>query len=266
MLILLITFLLSIQSTFGEPSLNSEKSWNEIAISRIAPLPADATLTFMFCSDLHIPFDNKGVVNLIVKKANELGPSFVISGGDNVQVGSAVNYNFLKKIINKFKIPFIAAIGNHDTDIEGYEYQTEWKKRFGKTFFYFDSGPARFIFLNNANFELEEEQFSFLENSLKTDLQKFIIMHRPPNYLNPLYTTPMDKSSQKFKKLIEEAKVTAVLMGHEHHFGIYEINGTKYIVSGGGGGMLNTTTENNYHHLILGQVSPLKFAFEVIKL
>lgn len=265
-LLLLIALFLSAQCIGAEPAFNTEKSWNESAIAQIAPVPATDTLMFFFCSDFHIPFDDRGIVSAIAEKANNLLPSFVLTGGDNVQGGIPINFNLLKKTIERFKVPVIAAIGNHDTAFDDYKNQTEWKKRFGNTFFYFDVGPARFIFLNNADFELTDDQFSFLENSLKTNLRKFIIMHRPPNYLNPLYTTPMDKSSGQFRELIKSAKVTAILMGHEHHFGVYEVDGVKYIVSGGAGGMLNTKTKNNYHHFIIGYVSPSEFKFEIVKL
>jgi 3',5'-cyclic-AMP phosphodiesterase len=248
-----------------EPAGSTEALWNEIAIARIAATPATDTLMFFFCSDLHIPFDDRGIVSKIANDANKRMPSFVLTGGDNVQVGNPANFSAYKRAIGRFKVPVVAAIGNHDTAFDDYKNEIEWKKRFGSTFFYFDSGPARFIFLNNADFELTEDQFVFLESALKTELRKFIIMHRPPNYLNALYTTPMGKSSERFRRMVESARVTAVLMGHEHHFGAYDIGGVKYIVSGGAGGKLNTTTDNNFHHFIIGHVSPSGFEYEIVK-
>ena len=250
----------------AEPADGVKATWNEAAIAAIAPVPDTATLTFFFCSDLHIPFDDKGVVAKIAAAANKMLPSFVMTGGDNVQVGNPPNFSSLRTNIRKFKVPYIAAIGNHDTAFDDYGNQAEWIKRFGKTFFYFDAGPARFIFINNANYEPGEEQFVFLENALKTNLRKFVIMHRPINYLLPeFYTTPMAQS-ERFKSLVEAGKVTAVFMGHEHHSGIYDIGGVKYIVAGGAGGKLDPAVPNSFHHFIIGRVSPAGFEFDIEKL
>ncbi len=240
--------------------------WNKKQIARIAPVPATGTLTFIFISDLHIPFDDKGAVSTITKKANEIKPAFVLTGGDNVQVGNTANFGAMKNAFAKFKVPIIAAMGNHDTAFEDYNNQVEWKKRFGDDYFYFDAGPARFIFLNNAAFDMPEEAFVFLENAVKTDLKKFVIMHRPPDYLNPkYYKTPLH-NSERFRSIVEAGKVTAVMMGHEHHYGYYEVGGVKYIVSGGAGGAVGDDIGNNYHHFILGHVSPAGFEFEVVKI
>jgi predicted phosphodiesterase len=127
-------------------------------------------------------------------------------------------------------------------------------------------GGIRIIALNNADFVLSEEDYGFLEESLKTDLRKIITMHRPVNYLNPLYTTPLRDENGRFRSLVEKGGVSAVLTGHEHHYGYYEINGVKYIVSGGAGGKLNTTTDNNYHHFIIIKAGKETFEFKVEKI
>ncbi len=240
--------------------------WNEINISRIRDIPVDGNIEFFFCADLHIPFDDRGIVKKIVRQANSRKPDFVLLGGDLVQMGLPNYYTTLKKVLRKFRVPVISAIGNHDTSFSDYSDQRQWKKFFGNTFFYFDAGPARFIFLNNANFDLKDAQLGFLENALKTDLQKFIIMHRPVGYVNKLYITPLKGGSERFRELIEKAGVTAVMTGHEHHYGSYEVDGIKYIVSGGAGGRLNTNTKNNYHHYIIGNVGKDTFSFQVITL
>lgn len=244
---------------------DSVKTCNGPAVASIEHVPATGTLTFIFFSDMHIPFDDKGVVSKITKRANELKPAFVITGGDNVQVGNPANFSNLMPALKRFKVPIICAIGNHDTSFSDYADQNEWKKRFGPTYFYFDAGPARIIVLNNANFELGDEQFGFLENALKTDLRKIVVMHRPPDYLNPLYDTPM-RDSKRFRELVESAGVTAVLMGHEHHFGDYKVGGVRYIVSGGAGGKLDDKCENEFHNFIIVKISPDKFEVTMEKL
>jgi len=241
-------------------------SFNDVMVSRLADVPEDAAISFIFCADLHVPFDDKGVVSNLVKKANELRPTFIMIGGDMVQTGDPANYASLKRVLRKFRIPVVAAIGNHDTAFSDYSDQVEWTARFGETFFFFDIGPARFIALNSAIAELPDEQLSFLETALDTDKMKFIFMHRPVNYLNPLYDTPIKKGSDRFRELVEAAGVTAVMTGHEHHYGHYEVGGVQYIVSGGAGGWLNDYTKNNFHHFILGRIEDGEFDYKVVKL
>ncbi|MEW6200564.1 MAG: metallophosphoesterase [bacterium] len=239
---------------------------NEIMIRRLLSSEISDPVEFIFCADIHIPFDDRGVFRTIIKRANELAVSFVLFGGDCVQVGNTANFRIFLNLLKKFNMPVICAIGNHDTAYDDYSNQKEWKKRFGATHFLFNVDGIRIIALNNADFAMPEEDYKFLEESLKTDLQKIIVMHRPANYLNPLYTTPMEDKIGRFRALVENGGVTAVLTGHEHHYGYYEINGVKYIVSGGAGGKLNTTTENNYHHFLLIKAGREMFNFIVEKI
>ncbi|HOO57299.1 MAG TPA: metallophosphoesterase [bacterium] len=245
---------------------NEKLSFNEFMIKRISQKPVPDPFEFVFCADTHIPFDDRRTVKTIANKANELGAKFVIIGGDSVQVGDPRNFKSFFSAMKKFDMPIVCAIGNHDTSFSDYSDNNEWKKRFGKTFFFFDAGPARMIFLDNANHILPDDEYNFLEKALDTNLKKFIFMHRPPGYLNSKYITPMKDPDNRFAPMIEKGGVTAVMTGHEHHHGHYEKNGIHYIVSGGGGGKLNTYTDNNYHHIIHVRVGSNEFNFKVIKI
>jgi len=239
---------------------------NEIMVRRLLENGVSDPMEFIFCADVHVPFDDRGVFQKIIKRANELKVGFVMFGGDCVQVGNPANYKIFLRELKKFEMPVICAIGNHDTSFEDYSDQREWKKRFGETHFRFDAGGVRIIALNNADFTLSGEDYGFLEESLETDLRKIITMHRPVNYINPLYSTPLEDKTGRFRALVEKGGVTAVLTGHEHHYGLYEINGVKYIVSGGAGGRLNDTTENNFHHFLRIRAGKDSFDFQVEKI
>ncbi|MFA6449243.1 MAG: metallophosphoesterase [bacterium] len=248
------------------PTDESQWPLNDTMIRRLTEASLGDSFEFIFCADVHVPFDDRGTFQTIIKKANELGAAFVLFGGDCVQVGNTANYKIFLRELKKFKMPVICAIGNHDTSFEDYSDQREWKKRFGVPHFRFDAGGLRIIALNNANHFLLEEDYLFLEESLRTDLSKIVTMHRPVNYLNPLYETPMEDKTGRFRALVEKGGVTAVLTGHEHHYGFYEINGVKYIVSGGAGGRLNDNTENNFHHFLLIKAGKKTFNFNVEKI
>jgi len=239
---------------------------NDMMIARLAEKTITDPVTFIFCADLHIPFDDRGVFKTIIKRANELAVSFVLFGGDCVQVGNSANFNILVNLLKKFNMPVISAIGNHDTSFSDYKDEKEWTSRFGSSHFKFDAGPVRVIALDNAAFDMREEDYVFLEESLKTDLRKFVVMHRPTDYLIPEYTTPLNDKPGRFRKLVENGKVTAVLMGHEHHYGNYMVNGVRYIVSGGAGGKLNTNTINNFHHFMIIKAGKDTFDYQVEKI
>ncbi len=245
-----------------------EEEWplNDTMIKRLTGNPPGDPLRFIFCADVHVPFDDRGTFQTIIKRANELGVSFVMFGGDCVQVGNPASFKVFLRELKKFRMPVICAIGNHDTSFEDYADQMEWKKRFGSPHFRFDTGGIRVIGLNNADFALSEEDYVFLEQSLDTGLTKIIAMHRPPDHLNPLYKTPMDDKTVRFRALVEKGGVAAVLTGHEHHYGRYKIGSVEYIVSGGAGGRLNNYTENNFHHFLLVEAGKDKFGHTVEKI
>jgi predicted phosphodiesterase len=255
-----------VRSLSASPAPNAEWPLNDFMIRRLNENQLSDPLEFIFCADIHVPFDDRGAFKTIIKRANELGVSFVLFGGDCVQVGNTANYSVFMREIMKFKMPVICAIGNHDTSYDDYSDEREWKKRFGASHFRFDAGGIRIIALDDANYGLPEEDCAFLEESLKTDLLKIITMHRPAGYLNPLYTTPLRDESGRFRELVEKGGGAAVLTGHEHHYGYYEINGVKYIVSGGAGGKLNTNTDNNFHHFLHIKAGKNSFDFSVEKI
>lgn len=250
--------------SYGQESEN--RAYNEVMIDRLSALSDRENITFIFASDCHVPFGNIEVLRGLAAGANAGDVDFVAFGGDMVQMGNATNYKALRPALKMFKVPFISAIGNHDTTFIDYDDQREYIKRFGKRDFFFDAGPARFVYLNTAKSELTAEQFEFLKTALQTDKMKFVVTHRPMKYVNPIYITPVDEGYEEFRKIVEEAGVTAVFNGHEHHFGEYKIDGVQYITSAGAGGSLNTNTQNNFYHYTLVHAGKDGFSYEVVKL
>ncbi len=237
---------------------------NDHMIARLAAAQVADPATFIFVGDVHVPFDDKGIFSTIARRANELGVSFVHIGGDNVQIANLTNYRQFLTKQKKFSMPVISTIGNHDTACEtGCEDWSVWQERFGNPFFRYDVGGVRIISLNNANKTLSEDDYKFLEDSLKTGLRKIVVMHRPVGYLNPAYEVPLDDPEGRFRTLIENGGVTAVMTGHEHHYGHYEVNGIKYIVSGGGGGMLSRGVDNTFHHFLIVRAGRDTFDYTV---
>jgi predicted phosphodiesterase len=238
---------------------------NEIGLANIA-LKDDATsLSFAFMADTHVPFDDRGIMKKIVRECNARDLDLVLHGGDGVQVGNSHSFASFIKYVRDFKAPFIMAPGNHDTAFSDYADISEWQSRFGIPFFSFDAAHARFIMLNNGNYELGGEQWAFFEKAMQTDRPVFIAMHRPVDGLSKFYTTPM-KQSDRFRDAVKRLGAARILNGHEHHYGRYEADGTVYITSGGAGGLLNDGgAENNFHHFMVLHVTGDAIEEEIVK-
>lgn len=243
-----------------------EATFNETSIARLQKLTGRESVAFIFASDSHVPFGNIEVLRGLANAANSGDVDFVVFGGDMVQMGNATNYKALRPALKLFNVPFISAIGNHDTSFVDYNDQREYVKRFGKRDFFFDAGPARFVFLNTAISEISEAQLTFLKDALSADKIKFVVTHRPLKYENPIYNTPVGDGSEEFRNIVEAAGVAAVFTGHEHHFGDYSYGGVRYIVSGGAGGSLNSNTDNNFYHCVKVKADRKGFALEVVRL
>lgn len=125
---------------------------------------------FVFLTDIHIkPEMNapKGF-QMAIDKVNELGPDFVITGGDLVYDVMRGNYerseslfNLYKEMSNGFAMPVYNCIGNHDLfgiyeespeneDHPDYKYGM-WERHFGDTYYSFDHKGWHFITLNSLD-------------------------------------------------------------------------------------------------------------------
>ena len=253
-----------IRAWAAEQAAASRQLVNEVGLARLASAECGRSLSFAFMSDTHVPFDDRGIMKKIVAECNARDLDMVLHGGDGVQVGNPNSFNSFLKYIRNFKAPFIMAPGNHDTAFSDYSDITEWTARFGVPFFHFDVAHARFLILNNANYDLGDEQWGFFEKALMTDRPVFIAMHRPVAGLNPEYTTPL-KDSDRFRALVKKRGAVRIFNGHEHHYGRYKADGAVYITSGGAGGRLNTNTSDNFHHFMHIRVDGDRIEEEIVK-
>lgn len=243
----------------------SQKLINEVNQASLAAKDPSKKISFAFMADTHVPFDDRGVMKAIVKECNARDLDLVVHGGDGVQVGNSHSFTSFLKYVRAFKAPFFMAPGNHDTAFSDYADLSEWKSRFGVPFFTFDTAHVRFVLLNNANHELDDAQWPFLEQALATDRPAFIAMHRPAQGLNPVYNTPM-RQSDRFRDMVRRLAPVRVLNGHEHHYGRYEADGTVYITSGGAGGRLNEDpSDGNFHHFMVLRIDGDRIEEEIVR-
>jgi len=207
---------------------------------------------------------NEGLWNAELKHINSLDPkpAFVINSGDLVPRGFVKEYHdyFVKPLLD-FDIPYLVAIGNHDT---GYQKKArEYRYLFGENSlnYYFDYGSYRFVVLDNVTMvNSVMESVAWLEKILaETDENMKIIVtaHSPMGNVEKWkYHTRDYNRSEKFDKLMIKHNVDHVFFGHIHAYSTATWNGIDYTVSGGSGAGLHDRfgPMGNVHHYIICDV------------
>ncbi len=245
---------------------------NIAAISAAAGLPVASNastqkkktkFTAAFISDIHIKplaIAEAGMAKAL-QNINQLKdkPNFIINGGDSIMDALAVDKEKTKiqwELFNKImqaenKLPVKHCIGNHD--IWGWQLKEDvkndalygkawWMQQTGntKTYYSFTQNNWHFIFLdsvqeNNGGYIalLDDEQFSWLENELSNNKEKFIciVSHIPimsfcsamffkdmlPNGDWKLSRALLHTDARKIKDLFKKyTNIKCCLSGHIH--------------------------------------------------
>lgn len=158
--------------------------------------------------------------------------------------------NFAKKALNvpSLKNYLFPVIGNHDysnnkpfkESIEAFNsafsylpsyYNREFLPGYGKTVYFFDYGPCRFIMLNTVFlndreidkqilYGIDKKQQDWLEAVLKNSNKpnNFVLLHCPIfGTKESYYSLPADQRLALFK-IFNKYNVTALYAGHEHSY------------------------------------------------
>lgn len=251
-----------------------------------APGPT-ASFRFAFLADTHtsehdgpVPPKTRDVANGISAR----NPDIIVSAGDSIQGTLARTrldteqqyrvefFNTSSNLITRR--PYFTAIGDHnrraaegDRVFAGYfaGYQTPY---WGKTYYTFTYGPARFIVLDCvitndhvAGVEVPGlyaggPQYKWLENVLAGNTSPWIFMsyHYATYHSHPRFQ-PRDRELRAIMgPLCDRYGVAMVMTGHAHLYershpiraGVRDdASGTVYVVSGTGGGGLMTSQPGN---------------------
>lgn len=144
-----------------------------------------------------------------------------------------------------FQFP-VVAIGNHN---DGYSKETRFFGVPGETYSYVVPFKARMIVLNSDNKKTVTEQMQFLEDELNNSREplNFLVYHHPS------YTMTKDHSwseRREFQLAIRpllkkyRAKLTAVILGHDHIATIGHFGDLPYLLSGAGQNMRKAFTRD----------------------
>ena len=223
--------------------------------------------------------DNKNstVFNYIVDKLNKDNKSlFAIIGGDLVLYPTKETYEAFLKQRQHIQMPTLVLPGNHDVAFKNRYF---YNKIFGRFYYSFILGKAKFIMLDNSNEKnISDEQYFWLENELKNSQNlkyRFVFMHVPlwdprdfsKSGVKFAHALKDPDFARKLEDLFIKYKVSILFESHIHGYYVFEKRGLKHIITGGAGAELKgTTPENNFYHYIRVNLTGNKISTEVIKL
>jgi 3',5'-cyclic AMP phosphodiesterase CpdA len=160
---------------------------------------------------------------------------FVIMLGDNIY-GSERPQDFVNKFEKPYKVlldpkvPFYAALGNHDDPTQRYYKPFNMN---GERYYTFTKGNARFFVLD-SNY-MDQAQLKWLETELSkaNDRWKIAYFHHPLYSSGERHGSEVDLRTQVEPLFIKHG-VDVVFAGHEHFYErIKPQNGIYYFIEGG---------------------------------
>ena len=218
LLLLFQTFLLQFamgQEVFKSDVKTEKKPWTNLDFYN-----DPQNFQFAIVSD-RTGASRKGVFKDAVEKLNLLYPEFVLSVGDLIQ-GYTKDLEQIKfewqefnTIISGLHVPFFYLPGNHD--ISNLVMQEEWKKRYGRRYYYFTYKDVLFITMDSNDdddYSITTRQRDFVMRTLKNFPQArwtFLFMH------HPIWKYDTNQRFQEIEKALAGRPHT-IIAGHEHHY------------------------------------------------
>ena len=211
--------------------------------SAAAPAPIQVTpprekdsVRFAIIGDTGTGTSSQYQVGEQLTRARQMFPfEFVIMLGDNIY-GSERPQDFVNKFEKPYKalldakVPFYAALGNHDDPTQRYYKPFNMN---GERFYTFTKGSARFFVLD-SNY-MDQGQLKWLEEQLAraTDRWKIAYFHHPLYSSGEKHGSEIDLRTQ-VEPLFMKHGVDVVFAGHEHFYErIKPQNGIYYFIEGG---------------------------------
>jgi 3',5'-cyclic AMP phosphodiesterase CpdA len=203
---------------------------------QVAPPREKDSVRFAIIGDTGTGTSSQYQVGEQLTRARQMFPfEFVIMLGDNIY-GSERPQDFVNKFEKPYKalldakVPFYAALGNHDDPTQRYYKPFNMN---GERFYTFIKGSARFFVLD-SNY-MDQGQLKWLEEQLSraTDRWKIAYFHHPLYSSGEKHGSEIDLRTQ-VEPLFMKHGVDVVFAGHEHFYErIKPQNGIYYFIEGG---------------------------------
>lgn len=235
-------------------------------IRKIKGTPHDGVIRFAAFGDNRnsSPFStgaNK-IYRKVIDKVNQLQPDFAINTGDFTFDSLRPHWRKFEEISSHIRVPYLTVIGNHDNLFGRGYYESRFTPPHPETGlddYSFDYAGARFIIMDNANYNFTERQFAYMEKMLQTPLKKFVFAHAPPKFgVWDHKLAPSRENSARWMALMSKYNVDHVVMGHIHLYDQRVIDGVTYTVTGGGGAPLDRKGDygQSLYHMVMFEMGP----------
>jgi 3',5'-cyclic AMP phosphodiesterase CpdA len=250
----------AMRSTPREPAFGNTAT----NLRRILAQPQTGRFRFAFFGDNRnsSPFTtgaNKIYAKLI-DQVNRDQPNFAINGGDFTFDSLNTHWRDFEKVNSAIRVPFLTVVGNHDILFGRSYYENNYtppNPETGLDDYSFDFNNTRLIVIDNAQYNLTERQFQWLERQLQTPMKKIVMAHSPPRHgVWDHKLSPSKENSARWMGLHEKYRVDLVLLSHIHIYDSRTVNGVPYVVSGGGGAPLdkNKSWGQSLYHYVMVEV------------
>ncbi|MBI5244309.1 MAG: metallophosphoesterase [Elusimicrobia bacterium] len=214
-------------------------------------------------------FSAQGAFLELLRDIQERRADFCVQLGDMVSRGSVRNYlSFFQNLssLESPPPPYLTVIGNHDRRFpHGRADSSLYREIFGRTNYFFDRGAARFAALDTSERRLSRRQLLWLETALDTKARKVVFTHVPPAGIEVWKglsgrlrgAGAFKEGSADFLRLMSRRRVDRVYFGHIHAFGVQDVAGVRYVLTGGGGSPLYPMgLQDRFHHYVMAEIGP----------
>ncbi len=160
-------------------------------------------------------------------------------------------------LVKQLQMPFFYVPGNHD--ISNVPMQSEWHRRFGRSYYSFVFHDVLFLCLNTEDDQGKERDFYFSPEQrawLKETLEKnkdvrwtCAFMHKPAWTYDPAKFEELGWA--EVEQSLQGRKHT-VFAGHKHTYKRFERNGMEYfmLATTGGGSKLRGKDVGEFDHVV----------------
>jgi len=200
---------------------------------------------FVIYSDIHSDLES---LTKAVVRSRSSGAEFAIITGDITTVGDGKEFKKIKDLLDSSSLPYYIVPGNHDIWLGRKVGDDIFGKYFGQSYQSFDKEGIKFILVNNADSVLGinkvtgkngEKQADWLANEVKACLRVtcLVFMHEPLSHPTSEHIMGEENKdlipeAKLWQKILAEAGVNDIFVGHLHSSSEYETGAVKTTVIG----------------------------------
>ena len=258
--------------TFAEiTALNGKYEYATILSQLAKKDPGPNPFTFVVFGDSR---NNLPVASLVLSKALEEKPDFILHTGDMVRGGTLKEYmSYYLPLLEQAGDSLIVPVpGNHERG--GREDFAVYRALHGGDRFSFDYGSCRFVGFNAGDrIRISSKDLAFLDQELAKPgaSHKFVMFHIPPLYFEKIVASNPRRGftwhADQLRELLERHKVDEVFMGHIHGYATTMIDSVRYTLTAGAGAPLSEQLppEGAVFNYVVLRVKPDGIEREVVR-